>query len=365
VFVWKPPGRAKHYYRFRHPVTGQLVTRAGTIGYDATLALAVDALRAAANEAAGIQPSGHSKAPVLDHVQAFLDHLTARDRTTKHIATRKRHLTMVANGLGWKVLRDLSGSAAEKLLSDWRKGGGRFSSRTSNHYVRSLKHFGRWLVRDGRLTADPFAHLQTVNADADRRHVRRALEPAELVRLLDTTRASTRVDFGLTGPQRAVLYLAAARTGLRAQELASLTPASFDLRAVPPVWSVGAAADKARRGDQLPLFPELADALRQYLPGIKRGDRLWPGGWAGHGARMLRNDLKAAGIAYRTDDGVFDFHALRVQFITDMARAGISLQAAQRLARHCDPKLTSTIYSKLGRTDLADELAKLPRTLPG
>ncbi|MBX9581986.1 MAG: hypothetical protein K2X87_16905 [Gemmataceae bacterium] len=38
----------------------------------------------------------------------------------------------------------------------------------------------------------------------------------------------------LAGPARRMLYLIAGATGLRASELASLTPESFDLAAAPP-----------------------------------------------------------------------------------------------------------------------------------
>jgi integrase len=366
MFVFKPAGRKKFYYRFRHPLTGKLVTRAGYTDRDATVQLGARKEREAARELEGIRPSEHLRTPVLEHVTAFVDHLAAKGDSAKHGQMRAAHVKAVVLGLGWTTLAQLNGTAVEKLLAEWRAGGGRFGSRTSNHYLRSLKHWSRWLVRDGRLAADPFAHVQGVNADADPRHVRRVLDAPEFARLLAATRASTRTYATLTGPQRAVLYLTAGRTGLRANELASMTPASFDLGADPPVWSITAAADKAGRGDLLPLFPELAAELRAYLPGVPAGTPLWPGPWATtfQAAKMLRGDLAEAGIPYRTDDGVYDFHAFRATFITDMARAGVPLQAAQRLARHCDPRLTSSIYTRLGRTDLAGELNKMVTLLP-
>jgi hypothetical protein len=38
---------------------------------------------------------------------------------------------------------------------------------------------------------------------------------------------------------------------------------------------------------------------------------------------MLRVDLKAAKIPENTEEGVVDFHALRVTYITNLARSGI------------------------------------------
>jgi hypothetical protein len=72
---------------------------------------------------------------------------------------------------------------------------------------------------------------------------------------------------------------------------------------------------------------------------------------------MLRYDLREAGIPYRVEgpDGPLfaDFHALRHTYIASLKRAGVSLSAAMRLARHGDPRLTAAVY---GREDL-DELA--------
>ncbi len=79
--------------------------------------------------------------------------------------------------------------------------------------------------------------------------------------------------------------------------------------------------------------------------------------WA---APVLRADLKAAGIAYRTEEGFADFHALRHSFITAMGRADVPLTTAQRLARHSDPKLTARRYTHLGLMDLAGAVPALP-----
>ena len=83
-------------------------------------------------------------------------------------------------------------------------------------------------------------------------HERRELTPDELAYLLDATRTGP-VRSKLTGGQRFKLYLVAMSTGLRASELASLTPKSFDLEAPIPVVTVAPKDEKARRGATLPL----------------------------------------------------------------------------------------------------------------
>jgi integrase len=98
-----------------------------------------------------------------------------------------------------------------------------------NHYVRAAKAFTRWLARMRRTGSDPFETLTLLNTAADVRHGRRELTADELRELLNWTRASDRVFRGLTGEDRFTLYLTAAGTGFRANSLANVTPADFDL----------------------------------------------------------------------------------------------------------------------------------------
>lgn len=91
--------------------------------------------------------------------------------------------------------------------------------------------------------------------------------------------------------------------------------------------------------------------------------KLWPGCWAEqrHAAEILRKDLKAAGIDYRDDQNrVFDFHALRHQFISSLAKAGIHPKTAQELARHSTITLTMDHSTHVGLYDLGAALASVP-----
>jgi integrase len=76
---------------------------------------------------------------------------------------------------------------------------------------------------------------------------------------------------------------------------------------------------------------------------------------------MLQADLELAGIAYRDDEGhVFDFHSLRVCYISGLARAGVPPKVVQALARHSTPLLTYDRYVKLGKGDERRALDVLP-----
>jgi hypothetical protein len=87
---------------------------------------------------------------------------------------------------------------------------------------------------------------------------------------------------------------------------------------------------------------------------------LWPGQWWRRGAEMLRADLKAARIPFKTEDVVSDFHSLRVTYITNLARGGVHPSIAQRLARHSVVTLTMGVYTRLSGAEIAEGLRGLP-----
>ncbi len=92
---------------------------------------------------------------------------------------------------------------------------------------------------------------------------------------------------------------------------------------------------------------------------------LWPGSWRDDAAEMLRLDLAAAGIDYIDAEGlVYDFHALRHQFITDLAAAGVHPKDAQVLARHSTITLTMDHYTHVRPANLQAALDKLPPVAP-
>lgn len=128
----------------------------------------------------------------------------------------------------------------------------------------------------------------------DIRHARRELTAAELRRLFDVTRASTRTFRGLTGEDRYFLYLTAAGIGFRANAPANLTPGHFDFAA--GTVTLPARLNKSRKVKVQPIPPDVAAVLAGYIAGKPGGEPIWGGTWAEKGADMLRIDLAAAGI---------------------------------------------------------------------
>tara|TARA_R110002072_G_scaffold179059_1_gene334985 strand:- start:309 stop:2003 length:1695 start_codon:yes stop_codon:yes gene_type:complete len=243
----------------------------------------------------------------------------------------------------------------------------------SNDYLMAIKVFANWLVTNKRMMETPFKHLEKLNVgeDLNRKHVRRPASDRDFEMLLKATLHNDTIR-GLSGTDRAVLYLCAVSTGLRASELSKLKIGSFDLDAPVPNVSLAAAYSKRGKDEKLPLRSDLAELLRGYFDelltrrnadSIRIGDKkyLWPGAWPEKASVMLRSDLEAAGIAYQDEEGrFFDFHSLRHTFGTNLAKAGVSPKLAQELMRHSDINLTMNIYTHVDMPDMAAAVERLP-----
>ena len=288
--------------------------------------------------------------PLSAHLDDFAVAIRAKGNSTRHVELlTARARKLLVYGCGFRFFGDIRASKVMEYLherradTDKKRG---MSAQTFNFYLQAVKQFCRWAVKDRRALENPLAHLDGLNVKTDRRRDRRALTIDELRGLLDTARRGPEL-YGMDGPERELLYWLAVESGLRSNELRSLTRASFALEAEPPTVTVDAAYSKHRRQDTLALRPALAAALRGFLaaklpdaPAFRMPtDRK-------KASAMFQADLEAAGIAGRDVAGlVVDFHSLRHTFITNLANAGVHPKTAQTLARHCSITLTMDRYS--------------------
>jgi len=307
---------------------------------------------------AGVADGEHlkyRKTPLPEHLAAFKQHLEAQNDSAKHVKQTERRIKQIIDDCDFERIRDVNLTAVENWLAKQRAERV-FGVKTSNYYARDFKGFFSWMVRAGRAESNPLARFTPLNAETDARRERRALNSDDFAKLTEATLGGDAFK-GISGIDRAVLYMVSANTGLRASELASLTPESFDLEA--KLVQVHAAHSKRRRRDKQPLRDDLAALIRGWLVG--RSGLLWPGDWNEDAAAMLRIDLKAGGIPYIDETGkVYDFHALRHQFISGLARAGVPVKVAQVLARHSSVVLTMDRYAHLVGDDSSEALQKLP-----
>ena len=164
-----------------------------------------------------------------------------------------------------------------------------------------------------------------------------------------------------------MLYMLAAYTGYRRNEIGSLTRQSFDFESDPPTLTVAAGYSKRRRTDILALRKDFAKRIQVWIdsrPYQSANEPLFPISGK-HAADMIRRDLKRAGVLYVDNAGRYaDFHSLRKTFITNLARAGVSPKTAQLLARHSDINLTMNTCTMLGVLDQAAGVEALPG-MPG
>ena len=306
---------------------------------------------------------------LLDRWHRFVRHGGASEDGARR---QRQHARAVCDGIRATRVSEITPSAVLEWIEQQRATGGRqgtgISAGTAANDVGAAKSFTRWCCVVER--CDPVDHLSGLEKSGpgpdDRVHVRRALGEQDLDKLLAAARASEEVVYGLTGAERHALYLVACSTGLRASELARLKPEHFDLDAG-TVTVHKPAKTRSRSGDVLPLPPDVVEVLRPLLAAVGKGT-VWPNrgaksqAWWVLGARLVRADLAAAGIAERDGEGrVFDFHSLRGQFATDLDRAGVSLARAQKLMRHSTPVLTAKHYHRPEAEELAKDVAKLRR----
>jgi integrase len=293
----------------------------------------------------------HRKKPLIEHLVDFRRSL---GDTTKHAEYTEQTLRRIFGICKFITWSDISGSTFLSCLIGLKKNNS-ISERTYNFYLKAGRQFCKWMVQDRRAGESPLEYLRCETI-TNRKRIRRALEPDEIRRLLETTKAEPE-RFGLTGYQRAMLYRLAVETGLRANELRSLTVSSFDL--VGCTIKIEAAYAKNKQTAILPLRADTAEILKDFikdkLPFVKVFNV------PEKTAKMLKADLEAVGIAYQDEAGRYvDFHSLRHTAGSLLAASGVHPKVAQSLMRHSDINLTMSLYTHTLRGQESEAVEKLP-----
>jgi len=324
--------------------------------------------------------------PLAEHLADFIADAEARGVSAGQVDTLKRRIETVLKRAGCRFLRDLSATrvqAAIAAMGKATKDDRGLSNQTLLHYVRACRQFTRWLQSHRRTAEDLLIELRGYNPETDRRIERRGFTAQEMTALLASTAAGP-VRGRMDGPTRAAAYRLAFGSGLRRNEIRTLTAASFDLGADPPTVTVKAGYSKHRREDVQPLPVDVAAILADFLP-TADPDRPFP--LPDNTAEILRGDMATARAAWigqaagdaerkaRADDPDFlmpvdsqgltlDFHSFRHGYITAVCKAPVSPRVMMALARHSDPRLTMKRYSRVATADAGRALDALP-TLTG
>jgi len=108
---------------------------------------------------------------------------------------------------------------------------------------------------------------------------------------------------------------------------------------------------KSKRPDPIGLTEREANLIKKYCPLID-GDykKLY---------RVLRSDLKKAGIPVKQNGVARTPYNLRSFMITELLRNNVDLETVRILARHSDIKTTLTHYARFNQGEVAKTRMKL------
>ncbi len=293
--------------------------------------------------------------------QVLREHLADFGRSlgdTEHARQTETALLAAFDACGFVTWADVSGSKFQQYLQNrLTDKESPISQRTYNWTLGSAKHFGRWMIRDGRTGSSPLEHLARLKVtDAQKR---RAFTIPEMRLLLTTTWHSGPM-CGLPGPVRSVCYRLGCETGLRLSELLSLSAGSFNF--ADGTVTVKASATKNRREATLPLTTTTAALLRDLTRSMLPETKVFPvrGGVPALSAGF-KDDLERAGIdATDNGSGSLCFHCLRHTTATMLAAAGVPVKVAMDFMRHSDVNLTLARYSHTVRAQLVEAAGTLP-----
>ena len=286
-------------------------------------------------------------ASYAENVGDYIGELKTAGRDAKYVRNADKCLTKIGTACGFKKLRDIDRASFVSHLV--RRSDDGTAPRTLNNIIATVKGFCGWCVETKRIDTNPVQSVKRVDQSGDRRRNRRALMPMEVERLL------------LVAGPRELVYRVALGTGLRRRELQRLQWRDVAIDGgMRPCLKLRAEATKSKRADVLPLSPQLAERLKTARPAD-----------AAPTDSVFRSvptfdtwvaDLKRAGIEYRSDDGrIAGFHSLRVTFVSELERAGVSPRTIMELARHRDYRLTAGTYTDVRVLDTFGAAARLPQ----
>jgi integrase len=318
-----------------------------------------------------------------DQIPLFEEYLKAKCVTSDYIKAMVAKITRICKCCNFKLMAELNGTILLRWLNKQVAAG--MGAKTRNNYREAILCFANWAVDNKSLAVNPFIKVPKAKEALDRRHERRALTMTEILRLLKAAeerplyeltlirvgkrkgkneakvREEVKEQAKLLGLERKLVYATLIYTGLRKEELASITIGQVFIDAEIPHILLAAKDEKARRGAALPLHPELTEHLKQWLK-LKENappkEKLFH--FSYNLARDITRDLKYAGIEKRdVMNRVVDVHALRHTHATLLAKRGVSPTVAEKSMRHKNIKQTG-IYTHLDIEDVAEGVNRIP-----
>ncbi len=308
-----------------------------------------------------------SQRSVDKHLVDYEAKMRTANRTPKHITTTVGYIRRFAESSDWATVGDISADEVNRYAATMKEEGR--SAQTVKNLLTAVKGFTKWLANNQELPRDPLASVSKPNPKADRRRERRMLLPDEWKWLQPIT-ANGPERYGVPGPERALLYATAIQTGLRANELRSLTRGQLFLKVEQPYITCKAGSTKNRRDARQYVQCDLAAGLQQHVAKKAPQAPVFAMPSEYDLADMLREDLVAARQAWldaakhdpeeyeRQQQGDFlaavnhegeqlDFHSLRHSTGAWLAMRGAHPNEVKAVMRHSAITLTMDTYGHL------------------
>jgi integrase len=323
-----------------------------------------------------------SRRSVESHLADFEAKMRAADCSRYHVHSTLKYIREICAGAAWKTVAEISADGVNRHASALKMAG--VSNRLIQAHLTAIKGFARWLVTDNKLPRDPLVSVRKPNPKTDRRYERRMILPAEW----DWIRQSIkRDDYNVPARERLLLCATAIQTGLRSNELRSLTPGKLFFDNGHPYIVCKAGNTKNAKDCRQYIQPDLADALRSHVATRRKAGGVFKMPDASDVSAMFKADLAVARAAWIEDAAgdrteqkrrgktdflsetnhegeVADFHSLRHTCGAWLATAGAHPKAVQTIMRHSTITLTMDTYGHLFPGQEADAIALLPRMFP-
>lgn len=275
-------------------------------------------------------------------IDEFLAHLQVERRMSAHtLDAYRRDMTVLAEWSAAQQLDDLTAVPAEALrrfvAAEHRRG---LSPKSLQRRLSACRSFYQWLLKHGRVIANPAAGLKAPKAA---RKLPQVLDADEAVRLVEVP---TDVPLGLR--DRALLELFYS-SGLRLSELCGLRWGDLDLRE-----GYVTVLGKGSKQRKVPVGSHARNALTAWHTeqGGDNAAQVFPGrGGAPISQRAVQIRLKQ--LAQR--QGLFKHvhpHMLRHSFASHILESSGDLRGVQELLGHADIA-TTQIYTHLDFQHLA------------
>jgi len=309
-----------------------------------------------------------SAKPLSEHLEDYRDSIGGN---TKHARNTYSAVVALFEQCKFVFWNDIQANILYNHLARLKRNK-EISQRTFNFRLKAAKAFCNWMVQNRMAAESPIAFLKPVQI-TERTRERRVLEPDELMRFLESV-SKDPVRYGMTGYERYLLYRFAVETGLRSNEIRNLRVVDFDFENL--TVTVRAVSSKHKRQDVLVLRPETAKLLKDFMQNKMPNAKSFGGTYkhlTDRTAEMLQEDLADTkekdkrgntikeAIPYVDEVGrVFDFHSLRHQTGSMLARYGVHPVDAKAHMRHSDINLTLRYYTHLRRGAEVETAAKLP-----